>query len=127
MSRIVRNFGAVPFNWIVDDACPNAQRLLKENGFSLEEAWKGMFLDLSKLNTISIPNVETFLVDGELRLNHWIEIVSKGFEVSRAGVKTFARPLVQLADQRFFVAYVEGMPASACLVTLVNQQLYSPM
>lgn len=114
---ILNHFGKLPFTWIVNDDYHSLQDLLGKNGFYCDESWEGMACDLQNLENVTSDSITIRLVDDENSLQDWLDTASLGFGLSRQFLEAFARPLYLFDNQRFFVAYIDGKPASVVLST----------
>ncbi len=114
IGAVLGYFNGLPFTWIVES---NNGDILRERGFKYDDSLLGMTMDL----TDQLPDDEVFLVDDDVRLGHWIDIVTEGFQIDRNLTEAFARPL---HDQVFFVAYVDEKPASALILSLCDEAVF---
>ena len=119
INSVIEYFGELPFTWFVRG--PFSQSRFKEFGFDVYGTWKGMTMSLLR----DVPESGSRVVIGdEERLDHWVDVETRGFGLPEESVRVFARPLINLKMQRFLVAYIGDEPVSAGLVSLCGDVAY---
>ena len=118
---VEKYFGTCPFLVIGEQSDEILQKSLVD--FTLEEDdVLGMVCELQGIE--DIPNVEVVCVETPDRLPHLIDVISQGFEVPKSHLADFLTPLFPLKDQYFFLAYLDGEPASACLSSIAGDSMF---